>query len=52
MRDDLGADLDEPLPQAGQRPVRDSLGQCERPHEVGEIVGQRMKLKPDGVGDE
>jgi len=25
MRDDLGPDLDELLPEAGQRPVRDSL---------------------------
>jgi hypothetical protein len=32
--------------------MRHCLGQCQRPHEVGEIVGQRMKLKPDGVGGE
>jgi hypothetical protein len=29
--------------------LRNCLGQCRRPHEIGEIVGQRMKLKPDGV---
>jgi hypothetical protein len=52
MRDDLGADLHEFFPQARQRPLLDRLGQCQRPHEVAEIVGQRMKLKPDGVGGE
>ncbi len=25
------------------------LRQGQRPHEIGEIVGQSMKLKPDGV---
>ena len=43
----LGLEL---LPEAGQRPLLDHLWQSQRPHEVGEIVGQRMKLKPDGVG--
>ena len=52
MAHDLGADLDELLPQARQRPLLDRLGQCQRPHEVAEIVGQRMKLKPDGAGGE
>ena len=52
MAHDLGADLDELLPQAGQRPLLDRLRQSQRPHKVGEIVGQRMKLKPDGVGGE
>ncbi len=27
----------------------DLLRQGQRPHEVGEIVGQGMKLEPDGV---
>jgi len=49
MAHDLGADLHEFFPQAGQRPLLDRLGQSQRPHEVGEIVGQRMKLKPDGM---
>jgi len=52
MRDDLGPDLDELLLQARQRPLLDRLWQSQRPHEVGEIVGERMKLKPDGVGGE
>jgi hypothetical protein len=46
------ADLDEFLARVGQRPVRDSLRQCQRPHEVGEIVGECMTLKPDGIGGE
>jgi hypothetical protein len=40
MADDLGADLDEFLAQAGQL------------HEVAEVVGERVKLKADGVGGE
>jgi hypothetical protein len=28
------------------------LGQSQRPHEVSEIVGRCIKLKPDGVGGE
>jgi hypothetical protein len=46
---DLRADLDQLLLQAGQRPLLDRLGQRQRSHEVCEIAGQRMKLKPDGV---
>ena len=45
MAHDLGVDLDELLPQARQRPLLDCLRQSQRPHEVGEIVGQRMQLK-------
>jgi hypothetical protein len=46
----LVADLDQLLFQARQRPLLDRLGQSQRPHEVGEIIGQRMQLKPDSVG--
>ena len=42
-------DLYQLLPQRGQRPVLDLLRQSQRPHEVGEIVGQGVKLQPDGV---
>jgi len=49
---DLGADLDQLVPQAGQRLLRDRLGQCQRPHEVGEVVGQRVQLKTHRVGGE
>ena len=52
MAHDLGADLHEFFPQAGQRPLFYRLRQSQRPHEVTEIVGQRMQLKPDGVGGE
>ena len=46
----LGPDLHQLLPQAGQRPLRDCLGQGQCPHEVGEIVGQRMQLETHRIG--
>jgi len=46
------ADLEEFLPQAGQRLRLRRLGESQRPHEILEIVGERMKLKADGVGSE
>jgi hypothetical protein len=49
---DLHADLDQLLPQAGQRPVLDRFGCCEGAQEVAEIVGESMKLKSDSVGRE
>ena len=49
MAHDLSADLDQLLPQCRQRPMFHRLGQGERPEEVAEIVGQCMKLKPDGI---
>jgi len=52
MAHDLGADLHELFPQASQRPLLDCLRQSQRPHEVCEIVGQCMELKPHGVGGE
>ncbi len=45
MADNLGTDLDQLLPRRGQRPVFHFLRQRKRAHEVGEIVGQRMKLE-------
>ncbi len=36
-------------PQRGQRPVLDFLRQRQRPHEVGDIVGEGVNLRPDGV---
>ncbi len=52
MADDLRTDLDQLLLQARQRPVFDRLGRRERAQEIAEIVGQRMKLEPDGIGGE
>ena len=49
---DLGTDLDQLLSQAGQRSLRDRLGQGQRPHEVGEIVGQRVQLQAHRIGGE
>jgi hypothetical protein len=49
---DLRADLDQLLFQAGQRPVLDWLGRRQRAQEVAEVVGERMELKSDRIGDE
>ena len=49
VADDLGTNLDQILPQRGQRPVLDLLWQSQRPHEVGEIVGQGVKLQAAGL---
>ena len=52
MAHDPGAGLDQALAQARQGPGLDHLRRRQRSQEVGEIVGQRMKLKPDRVGGE
>ena len=52
MADDLRANLDQLFLQACQRPVLDLIGYRQRPHEVAQIVGERVKLKADGVGGE
>ena len=46
----LGADLDQLLLQARQRPVLDRLRPRQRVQEIAELVGERMKLEPHGVG--
>ena len=46
----LGADLDQLLPQAGQRPWLRGLGYRQRPHEIAEVVGECMELKANCVG--
>ena len=43
-------DLDHSIPQTCQRPMGDGCWQCQRAQEIGQIVGQRMKLKPDCIG--
>jgi len=35
-----------------ERPLRDRLWQGQRPHEVGEIAGQRVQLKTHRIGGE
>ena len=52
MADDLGADLDQLLLQACQRPFLDGLRRRQRAQEVAEIVGECMKLEPHRVGGE
>ena len=49
VADDLGADFDEFLAQRRQRPLLDGIGHSECAHEVAEVVGEGMKLEPDGV---
>jgi hypothetical protein len=52
VADDLDADLDQLLAQASQRPRFRRLGHRERPHEIANVVGQRVELNTDGVGGE
>jgi hypothetical protein len=52
MTNDLRADLDQILTQAGQRARLRCLGQRQRPHEVAEIIGARVEREADGVGGE
>jgi len=52
MADDLGTNLDQLLLEAGQRPVLDRLGCRQGAQEIAEVVGERMKLKPYGIGRE
>src|SRR6266404_2600671 len=49
---DLRADLDKLLLQAGQGPVLDWLGRRQRAQEVAEIVGQRVELETHSIGSE
>ncbi len=52
VADHLGADLDQLLPQTRQGPRLRSRGHRQGPHEVAEVVGQRMELKANRVGSE
>ena len=52
VADDLCADLDQPLAQAGQRPRLHRLRHLQRVHEITEVVGKDMELEADGVGGE
>ncbi len=49
MSHDLGADLDELLPERRQRPVFDLIGQGQRPQEVGHVVSQHVWLETNLV---
>src|SRR3546814_17212281 len=52
MSDDLGADLDQLLPDGGQRPMLHLLRPRQAPRKVGEIVGQGMRSEERRVGKE
>ena len=45
----LGADLHQPLAKRRQRPLLDLIRQRQGAQEVGEVVGERMKLQPHRV---
>jgi hypothetical protein len=49
VADDLGADLDQLLAQAGQRPRFRRLRHRQRSHEVAQVVGEDVELKADSV---
>jgi hypothetical protein len=56
VTDDPGANLDQLLAQCRERPMLDPLRQGQCAQEVGEVVGQRVKLEPhrvvpEGVAD-
>ena len=46
---DIAAMANQLLPERRQRPARHRAWQGQGAHEVGEVVGQRVKLKPDLV---
>ena len=48
----MAPNLGQLLAQAGQRPRLRGLRHRQRPHEVAEIIGQRVELEADGVGSE
>ena len=52
MADCLRANLDHPIPQAGERPVSYGVRQHQGAQEVRQIVGQCMKLKLNFIGFE
>jgi hypothetical protein len=52
VTDDLGADLDQLLLQAGQGPVADRFGCHQSAQEVAEIVSDSVQLKTDRIGSE
>ena len=52
MANRLRADLDQPLAQAGQRPVRDLGWQSQGAQEIAEVIGECVELEANGVGSE
>jgi len=52
MADNLRADLDELLAQAGQRSRLRGFRHRQRPHKVAQVVGQRVELEAHRVGGE
>src|SRR5947208_3307671 len=52
MADDLRADFDQLLPEAGQRPRLCCLWHRQCAHEITQIVGKRVELKANGIGGE
>ena len=49
MSDNLGPDLHQLVAQRRHRPVLHLLRQSQCPHEIAQIVGQGVKLEPNGI---
>src|ERR1035437_1108017 len=52
MFDQPSSGLHQPLLQAGQRPVLDSLGQRQPPPQISQVVSQHTQREPHSVGAE
>jgi hypothetical protein len=52
VAEDLGADLDQLLAQAGQRPRLRCFRQRQRSHEIAQVVRKDVELEADDVGGE
>ena len=52
MANRLRANLDQPLAQAGQRPVRDLGWQSQGAQEIAEVIGECVEPEANGVGGE
>ena len=52
VADHLSADLDQLIPQTRQTPPLRCRWRRQGPHEVAEVVGQRMELKANRIGGE
>jgi hypothetical protein len=51
VADHLRADLDKLFTQAGQRPILARFRRRQRAQEIAEIVGERVKLKPNLIAE-
>jgi hypothetical protein len=52
MAYDVCADFDQLFLEAGQRPILDQLRRRQGSQEAAEVVGERVKPEPHGIGRE